>query len=60
MKRTGWEMVLRERRDWSSSQFVRRWRYQFTVLLALGETCGICFGGFYFWGFFFVEGDTYE
>ena len=34
MNRTGWWMVFLESRAWSSSQFVRRWRYQFTVLLA--------------------------
>jgi hypothetical protein len=30
MKRTGCLMIFLSRSAWSSSQFVRRWRYQFT------------------------------
>jgi hypothetical protein len=32
MKSTGCLMTFLSRRPWSSSQFVRRWRYQFTGL----------------------------
>lgn len=55
MKSTGWRICFLSSRAWSSSQFVRRWRYQFTGLLAVvaggmrrrerggggGLTCGV-------------------